>query len=687
MQYQNKKLDNFFNPESIAIVGATDGIGKTGTVITNNILKLGYRGKIFLVNPNRKTLYGHICYTKLEEIKEKIDLAVVVVPADLACEIVIQAADKVKNFIIISAGFSEAGSEGKSREMRLKRIAREKNLNILGPNCLGMIFPRLKLNTSFSAGLPEKGNVAFISQSGALAVALMDIFRNEQVGFSGVISIGNKMDIDESDLIDYFGQDKETKVIGLYLEGIKYGRKFVEKCTAISSQKPIIILKAGKSQQAQQAIESHTGALAGERKTISAIFEKCKIIEADNFEQFVDLVKLASFTEPLKNEKVAIITNAGGAGVIAADEFENKNIQLCKFKNSLKEKIKKHLPQAASVENPIDVLGDAHEDRYQYVLSVIAKEKEELGAVGIILTPQEQTPIEKITQVVINFKKENFIVPICSFIGGERVKKGKFILAQEKVANFETPERMISALEKYCLWSLERKKKTTETFVFNHFRQKEATKIIQEAQKKGRKLLLYKEAEKLFSLYGIPVMESWNSVHQLSVKFPAVIKVDNGKLAHKTEKKAIFTNIKNRNELIRTAETIKNHFPGSSFIIQPQSENHLEIIIGIKKDENFGPILTFGLGGIYTENFNLVDLLIPPNGIREIEKKIKSGYLGSILAGARGFSYNIAELARIIKAIGCFSLECYQIQGLDINPLFIYNDNRRAVCADIKIFV
>lgn len=686
MQNQNKNLDNFFNPRSIAIVGATDGIGKVGRVVTKNILEGGYSGDVFLVNPSRKNLYGKICYKEINEISEKIDLAIIIIPSDFVCDVVSGAAEKVKNFIVITAGFSESGVEGKNREGRLKRIAREKNLSVLGPNCLGVIFPGIKLNASFSGGLPEKGNVAFISQSGALAVAMMDIFKNKQLGFSGVVSIGNKMDIDEADAIEYFGRDENTKVIGLYLEGIKYGQKFMAVCGEVSRKKPIVILKAGKSEKSREAISSHTGALAGEKKSTSAVFEKCNIIEAENFEQFVDIVKLISFADPPKVNSVLIITNAGGAGVIATDAFEDKSLRLHDFSRGTRDKIKAYLPRAASAHNPIDVLGDAHEDRFRHVL--FAVENEPIGSIGILLTPQEQTPVEKIARVIADFSKKGMHTISASFIGGKRVEKGIEILDKAKIANFETPERMVSALEKYYLWGAGKNKAFAHDFSINRKRQKEAGEILEKARGGGRKLLFSREAEKIFNLYGIKTLESWSSINSSAIKYPAVLKIDDGKLAHKTGKNAIFAGIKNHNELTRDVEKIKNHYPNSGYIVQPQSTDHLEIIIGVKKDEIFGPIITFGLGGIYTEYFKMVDFLVPPNEMGEIEDKIKSSQIRHIFSSARGLkNYNISELARIIKAIGNFARECPQICGLDINPLFIYNDGRKAACADIKIFI
>ena len=332
-------LEKIFNPESIAIVGASESPGKVGNVIAKNILELGYAGKVFLVNPNHENILGQKGYKSLKDIQEKVDLAIMAIPSDLVLEIIRENAEKIKNYIIISAGFSEIGKAGKKKEEDLKKLAEENDLNILGPNCLGIINPEIKMNASFAGGMPKVGGVSLISQSGALAVALMDVAQEEGIKFRNVVSVGNKMQISETELLEFCEKDEKTKVVGMYLEGIKEGRKFIQVAEKISRKKPVIILKSGKTEKSQKTISSHTGALAGSDEIIEAVFSKTGIIRAENMGEFLVLIKMASVCPPPSNEKVVILTNAGGLGVLAADSFKNKQIELLEIKKETREKL------------------------------------------------------------------------------------------------------------------------------------------------------------------------------------------------------------------------------------------------------------------------------------------------------------------------------------------------------------
>ncbi|HLN18590.1 MAG TPA: CoA-binding protein, partial [Patescibacteria group bacterium] len=409
-------LNKLFNPSSIAIVGASEEEGKVGNVVTKNILSLGFRGDVFLVNPKHENLFARKCYKSLSEIQEPVDLAVIIIPAKLVASEIEKNAAKIKNYVIISAGFSEVGDEGREREEKIKEIAEKNQLNILGPNCLGFINPYKKLNATFAGDMPEEGNIALVSQSGALAVGILDIAQKENLKFSKVISIGNKADIDEAEIMEYLENDSNTRVIAMYLEGIKNGQRFLEKAADISRNKPIIILKAGKTEKAQKAISSHTGALAGSDDIASVIFEKAGITRADSTEEFFGLLQLFSFSQELKNEYIAVITNAGGPGVIATDAFKDKHIKIMEISEKTKEKLRKVLPSESSVENPVDVLGDAREDRYKNVMTILNKE-EKPGAYLIILTPQDQTPVSKVASKIIQFKKKTDSIIAVSFIG------------------------------------------------------------------------------------------------------------------------------------------------------------------------------------------------------------------------------------------------------------------------------
>lgn len=680
-------LQSLFNPKSIAIVGASEEEGKVGNILAKNILNLGYDGEIFLINPKHEELLGQKCYKNLQEIGKEIDLAIVAVPAKIVKSVIKESASLVKNFVVISAGFSEIGEEGRAREEELARIAKENNLNILGPNCLGFIVPALKLNASFAGGMPEEGNIALISQSGALAVALMDGAREANLKFSGIFSVGNKMQVGERDMLEFLAKDEKTKVIGLYLEGIKSGKEFMEIAAKISKQKPVVFLKAGKTEKSQKAISSHTGALAGSREIVSAVAEKLNLLEADNLEEFFNLLGLISQTDAPESNEVIVITNAGGPGVLTTDAFLSKQIKMAEVSQDIKNELKKILPEESSLGNPIDLLGDAQEDRYVGALDVIRKQKN-IGAVICVLTPQDQTPAEKIAEKIIEFKNNSDKAVCASFIGKDRVEKAEDLLRNHGVLCLDFPEQIVNLLNKYYQW-----KKQTERYqeIFkydvNKKRKAEAQKIINQAKSQDKKALIFSEAMQIMNLYGIKTVSFWNTEDE-GIQFPAVLKVDSDKVLHKTDKKGLILDIKNSEELKKAVEELRSNFPGENLIVQPELPRKLELILGIKKDDVFGPVVVFGLGGIYTEIFKAVDFIIPPASEEEIKDKIISGKIGVIFSGARGQKpYNINEMVKIIYGVLAIAQELPEIVEFDINPLLVYNNGEEATAVDLKIII
>ena len=686
---KKNNLQSLFAPKSIAIVGASNKKGKIGTIIAENILKLGYDGKAYMVNPSYKFLKMKFCYPTLSKIKDKVDVAIVCVPAKFVFDVVKDGAKNVKNFVIISAGFSEMGTEGAKREQELLNLAKKHNLNILGPNCLGFIVPELKLNASFAGGMPELGNIAFISQSGALAVALMDKAKEENLGFSNIISVGNQMQLGEIELLEYLAEDKETKVIGMYLEGIKDGIKFLEKAKEISRKKPIVILKAGKTEKSQQAISSHTGALAGSDEIIDVAFESAGIIRADDLDNFFDLLKLISFTDVPKNNASAVITNAGGAGVLTTDAFKNKEITLAEFDEKTKAELRKNLPDESSVQNPIDLLGDAKEDRYENILNILSKKN--VGSVICLLTPQEQTPVEKISETIITAKKVNSIPMLAVFIGGEKTRKAILYLEKNNVPNFSNPENAVHALDQYYKWDVFKKNKAeTNIAAISSERKNQVAEIIFKAQAQKRKALLFSESAQIMEKYGIKCSEFWEILPLASapenISYPVALKVDSDKILHKSDKQALILNIKDKDGLDSAVKKLQNNFPGEQLIVQPMEEKQTEIILGIKRDPIFGPVIVYGLGGIYTEIFKMVDFLIPPMSEDAIKKNLLKGKLGFLFNGARGqANYDDSEFSKILTALMAFSLENEQLREFDINPMLIYNDGRKACAIDVKI--
>ena len=681
-------LEKLFSPKSIAILGASEEEGKVGNVITKNVLTLGYSGEVFLVNPKHENLFGRKCFKSLSEIEKNVDLAVVAIPAKFVSDEIKNNAEKIKNWVVISAGFSEIGEDGKAREKELQEIAHKNSLNILGPNCLGFVSPKEKLNASFAGGLPDVGNIAFVSQSGALAVAIMDAARERHLKFSRIVSVGNKAVLSEAEMLDFLAEDEKTKVIGMYLEGIKNGKEFMQAASRVSAKKPVVILKAGKTEKSQKAISSHTGALAGSDEIISAVFEKTGITRAENLEDFFNLLNLMSLTDAPKNSQTVVITNAGGPGVLATDAFKNKNIVLSEIPEKTKRKLRKFLPEESSVENPIDLLGDAKEDRYKKVLEIVNKDVDP-GSILTILTPQDQTPVLRIASKIIQFKNKTGADVVASFLGGEKVEKAIRKLRENGVPVFNFPEEAVSSLNKYYLWK-KHPSNNSASFKTNIERREKVKNIMEKAKRENRTALYFSEAREIMGFYGIPVIRSVeieNNISSVS-SFPVVLKVDSDKVLHKTDKKGLALDIQNQEELEKSVSEMRKNFPEEKLIVQPMLPRQTELIIGIKKDQIFGPIVVFGLGGIYTEVFKMVEFLIPSVDLEEIKDKILNSRIKFLFGETRGqAAYDAHELAEILLGVGLFALEAESVKEFDINPLLIYNNKKTAVAVDVKIII
>jgi acetyltransferase len=695
-------LEKLFNPQSIAIVGASSEIGKVGNVIAKNILELGYAGEVYLINPKYDQIFGAKCYKKLSEVNVEIDLVIMAIPAKFVISEIRENVSKAKNFVIVSAGFSEMGEEGKLREAELSQLAKENDLNILGPNCLGFIIPKLKLNASFATGLPEAGNVAFVTQSGALAVALTDLAKAEKIYFSKIVSVGNKLNISETEMLAYLEKDSDTAVIGMYLEGIKEGTEFLKVASRVSKTKPIVVLKAGKTKRAQKAIASHTGALAGSNEIMDAAFAKAGILRARDLEEFFNLIGFISHNKKMASNAVAVITNAGGLGVLTTDAFAKRKIVLAELNEKTKQVLGEILPEESAIENPVDLLGDALEDRYKKVLQIIEKDSQ-IGAIICLLTPQDQTPVEKIARVIARFNVKSEKVIVASFVGGKKVEKGIQKLRAEKIFNFAFPESAVSVLDAYYRWNCE-EKKPAESICggINQERKNKAEAIIELAKKENRHALYFSESRSLLELYGINTIKSfeidapgskspaWAGLLEpgAEVDFPVVLKVDSDDVLHKTDRGGVALNIKNQAELDAAVKKMQNDFPGMKLIIQPMLAREMEIILGVKRDANFGPVVVYGLGGIYTEVFRLAEMLIPPFSQEAAEKSLREGKLSFLFRETRGQKvYDLPELAQIICALGEFSQEVDSVTEFDINPLLVYNNGNEAVAVDVKVII
>jgi acetate---CoA ligase (ADP-forming) len=453
-------LEKLFNPETIAVIGASRDHNSVGYGILKNLLtgfsngdaseySGPFKGKIFPVNPNADEIQGLQCYPSILKIKETIDLAIISVPAKIVAAVMKECAiKKVKFAIIISAGFGEIGEEGKKLQDEVVEIARKGNIRIIGPNCLGIIRTENSMNASFAPSMPPKGEIAFISQSGALADSIIDWAIEKRYGFSTVISYGNKADLDTADLIEYFGNDKHTKAIALYVEGINDGRRFMEIASKVSKKKPIIALKSGRSEAGAKAVSSHTGSLAGSYQIYEAAFNQCGIIMALNVEEMFDIAKALAYQPVCKENSVAIVTNAGGPGVLCSDYCEMFGVNLAQLKDSTIKKLdasgKMH--PAYSRRNPLDIVGDALPERYEAALNILLDENYISGII-IIQTLQTMTNPEEDAKIIIEANKKHPEKPIlCTYMGGKLSKKGREMLEDSKIPDYNDPKKTAKAM-------------------------------------------------------------------------------------------------------------------------------------------------------------------------------------------------------------------------------------------------
>lgn len=689
-----KNLHKLFNPRSIAVVGASPKKEKIGNILIKNIKSGSWKGKLYYVNPKYSQKRSEY-FTSLRELKNAVDLALIAIPAPLVNQVIKEGAlskSRIKNFVIVSAGFKEIGKKGRKLEEELATIAEKYKLNILGPNCLGFINTFSNLNATFTNSHTKRGEIAIVSQSGALAVALLDWAQKNNFGFSKAISIGNKAVLDETDVIKYLNYDKETKAIAIYLEDIKNGEKFISAISQFDCGKPIAVIKAGKNKLGQRAISSHTGSLAQDKNIVKAVFDKFGVIEAESLEEFEDIISYLELNRVPEEKEVIIVTNAGGPGVLAADYIgKSQNLKLLRFPHGLKKSLRKILPESASVENPIDVLGDAPPERFKKVLGILSKKYRNYPLV-VLLTPQNQTNPLKVANV-ISLSRKNFDSISTSFMGGSKVEQAVKYLGKKGIPNFASPERVLDALREAMKYKNCRKSSLKSESKHKIHLKLNVNSILERASTEKRKILNWKESSQVMKEYGLNLIKS-NFIGKSGkttggkIKFPCVLKTDDPEIAHRWEKKGVILDIKNKKELKSALKKIKIHTRAKEFIIQPMLKKGLEIIIGMKRDRNFGPIIICGLGGTLTEILRDNALLVPPITKGEIIKKIEKLEIYPILKGFRGDKpYKIEEISTIILALQEIAIQNPGISEIDINPLILYNDGSKAEIIDAKVFL
>lgn len=685
---------SLLDPASVALIGASDDEKKLGGLILNNLLKSGYRGKVFPINPKHDTLQGHPCFRSIEEVPCRVELAVIVTPAATVAPIA-DACGKagVSTLIVISAGFGELATQaGKEAEEQLQQIVRRHGMRLIGPNCLGILRPPLGLNASFAATPSRAGNIGLISQSGAMAVALLDAADDMARGFSSVISIGNKADIDECDLLLSLKDDDATRVIGLYLESIRDGRRLAHIAADITPHKPIILLKAGTSKRGAKAAASHTGALAGTTASLHALCHAGGIIRATSTGQFLALLATHGQQPALTSRRIAVITNAGGPGVLATDAAEQAKLQLVSLAPSTETELRSALPPAASIHNPIDLLGDARDDRFRRALTACARDPG-IDGIAVLLTPQAMTPCEDIASAIVECHTTHPLLPLSTaFIGGPAVQKARRIVQEKGIPTCETPEEAIEILA-----SLHRPPAPSnhdKAAQRDHRRATKAEHIL--GDRPG--LLGDEETSKLLALYQLPTPEQGcasSGAEAVSIArhigLPVVAKISAPEILHKTDIGGVRTNLRTL-AAVKTAYTdirrsVAQHVPTAhvrGVLIQQFLPVGQEFILGGIRDASIGPLVMVGIGGIYTELMRDTVFRIAPLSQADAYAMLTELRSWKLLTGMRGKGpLDIDGLARAIVSVGNMMSECPSIQEIDLNPILV-RDNSISV-ADAKV--
>lgn len=699
-----ENLDKIFQPKSIAVVGASERKGSVGAALMQNLIERGFSGEIFPINPNHKKIGKLPACPSIRDLEVPVDLAVISTPIALAPQIVKDCVDVgVGGAVIISAGGKEIGEQGKKLEAAIQKEARYSGLRIIGPNCVGIMSGRSKLNASFANQMPLSGKMAFISQSGAICTAILDLSIKENIGFSYFVSLGDMLDVDFGDMIDYLGGESDVSSIVMYMESLTNFRKFMSAARAVSRVKPIIVLKAGRTQAGALAAASHTGAMAGEDSVYDAAFQRAGILRVKTFEELFDCAELLAKQPKPAGPGLAIITNAGGPGVMAADALSDFGYEPVSLNAETFQKLDEILPPYWSKRNPIDMLGEAKSELYRKVVEICLNAKEVNGLL-ILSAPQALADTAEVAAALVDLIQEKPIPIITSWVGGTDMQKGRDIFNQAGIPTFDTPERAVRAFMDIYRFSknIEMLQQIPSRLPKRlEFDRPKAKALIKAGLSTDNGLLTEVESKALLSAYGIPVdpIETANSREEAVQKatkigFPLVMKINSRDITHKSDAGCVLLDLKNKTDVADGFETIiqnarlydsKARIDGVT--VQPMIRRpDYELILGAKKDRDFGPVILFGMGGIFTEVIKDRAIAFPPLNRLLAKRLMEQTRVYQLLQGYRNIpSANLELLEEILIRLAQLVTDFSEIEELDINPLFITENDACAVDARVLL--
>jgi acetyltransferase len=701
-----KDIEPVISPRSIAVVGATSRPGSVGLAVFRNILNAGFQGVLYPVNPRAKFVQSVKAYPRLADIPDDVDLAVIIVPAEIVSTIMEEAGQKhVKGAIVITAGFKEVGGHGIELEGNLKEVVKRYGMRLVGPNCLGVINnnEEVRMNASFATKMPKGGKIAFISQSGALCTAVLDYAEGRNIGFSKFISFGNKADVNEIDLLRYLKEDPDTGVILMYLEDISNGREFLETARAITweARKPMLAIKSGRSQEGARAAASHTGSLAGSDTAYDAIFHQSGIQRVEGISELFHYA-LAFAKQPVpKGRRIAIVTNAGGPGIMATDAAIRHDLEIAPLSDETKKKLKEALPPTASIQNPVDVIGDATHERYETAIRHVLMDKNVDGAI-VILSPQAMTnPLE--TAEIVPRVAESIDKPVLSsFMGIVDVSEGVQYLERHGIPNYAFPEAAVRAMASMVRYGdlLRLDKRQVRRVAAD--RETASLIIKRKLADRDSYFMSEREANEILQHYGFPVLKGIliQDLSQVAeaideIGTPVAMKISSPDIVHKFDAGGVRLKIKTVEEAQKAFENIienaKNFNPSARIdgvLVERMARGGVEVILGATRDPAFGPICMFGLGGTFVEAIKDVTFRLAPMWEISAEFMIRTIKAYHVLKGVRGAPpSDIDAIKDCILRLSQMVSDHPEIAELDVNPLIVYPEGEGCVVADSRILL
>ena len=691
-------LDSLLAPRTVAIVGASATPGKVGHAILANMIEAGFEGRIVPVNPKADTLLGLDCVHSLGEMDGKPDLTVIAVPTPAVKAAVTDAiAAGTGAVIVITAGFKETGAEGAALEKEITQLCRRAGVRMMGPNCLGLINTQERINASFAKQTPVQGNISVLSQSGALCTAILDWAAARHLGLAKLISIGNKAELDETDFLEALAEDHATKVIVGYLENITAGDAFIKRAEAVAAKKPVVILKVGTTAAGGKAASSHTGSLAGADIAYGAAFKRAGVIRAEGFEDMFDTATALAMQPLPRGGRVAIITNAGGPGIMAADAVEESGLTVASLSEKLRDELARQLPAAASVGNPIDVLGDAGPERYAMAVAA-AQDDTSIDAIIVILTPQAMTdPAATARAIAAKARGEKPLLAV--FMGGREVMPGRDELVAAGLPDYASPERAVRALKAmadYAAWK-ERPPRIVTRFPVNRRR---VERILHRHERTGRKQVGEVAAKEILRAYdfNVPPGRLATSAEEAMevaerVGFPVAMKIASPQVVHKSDLGGVQLNLATPGQVRDAFELMMMRIPRrvpnaqlDGAYVEKMCGRGTEVIIGMTRDPQFGPMMMFGLGGIFVEVMKDVTFYLAPITADEAMQMLMGTRSYALLKGARGKeAVDLAAIASGLQRISQLATDFPQIAELDINPFIVGVPGNEPVVADARI--